>query len=328
VTEPRITNRPDPAAEAVAAAIARLAGDGGGATPADIATAAGVAYSTTNKKLRALREAGRAEPFDSPDKRTLWRLTTAGQTGTATEPEPVESTSGTEPGPAAEPAPDDGDPGAASPPATVAEPTVAETGDGEAGVAETGDGEAGVAETGDGEAGDEEPADDGTAADGAAPVATAAAAPVAESAEPPDGTGPDDAPADPLDIADGAADVAGDAADAGEAVQPATRRVPRPRRTTAEPADGDDGDATAVKLRRPPGSLRGAILDILEADPTGTYKVGALCKLIDKASEGTGYAKASQGAVYNEAIKLVGAHRAVQTADKHATFQIAPPTAG
>jgi len=309
VTEPRITGKTDAAAEAVAAAIGQLTRDGGGATPADIATAASVAYSTTNKKLRALRDAGRAESYDSPDKRTLWRLTTAaGQAGTATEPE------------AAEPTPDEGDPGAAAPPAG-AEPIE------EAGVEETG-----VEETGAREADDEEPADDGTATGGAAPIPAAATESATESAEQPDGIGPDDAQADQpdTDTDTGGADAASgaDAADVGEAARPATRRVPRARRTAAKPADGDDGDATVVKLRRPPGSLRGAILDILEVDPTRKYKVGALCKLIDKASEGTGYAKASQGAVYNEAIKLVGAHRAVQTADKPATFQIAPPTAG
>jgi hypothetical protein len=82
-----VTDQPttgaDAGAEAVAAAIGRL----GQATPADIATAAGIAYSTTNKKLRALRDAGRAESFDSPDKRTLWQLTIASTAATAEQPD-------------------------------------------------------------------------------------------------------------------------------------------------------------------------------------------------------------------------------------------------
>ena len=290
MTEPRTTGKTDPAAEAIAAAIGQLTGDGGGATPADIAAAAGVAYSTTNKKLRALREAGRAESFDSDDKRTLWRLTTASPASTATEPEAAPAT------------PDEGDPGAATPPATVAEPAE----------------QAGAKEAGDEETGVEEP-DDGTAA-AAAAAAMPAAATATDSAEQPDGTGPDETPADPpdTDTADGAAGEAGEA-EAGGAAKPAT-----PSDTPA--AAGDDGQAPAT-TRRPGGSLRGAILDILEANPDGQYKVGQLCKLIDKASEGTGYVNVGAGAVYNAVVKLVGEHRAVQTVDKPATFQLAPPAA-
>src|SRR6266480_4088204 len=57
--------------EAIAAALGRR----GQATPAEIAADAGVAYSTTNKKLRDLAAAGRAEKFTTEDNRTLWRLT-------------------------------------------------------------------------------------------------------------------------------------------------------------------------------------------------------------------------------------------------------------
>jgi hypothetical protein len=65
--------------EALVAAIGRL----GQATPAEIAADAGVAYSTTNKKLRDLAAAGRAEKFTTEDNRTLWRLT-GPDTGDAT----------------------------------------------------------------------------------------------------------------------------------------------------------------------------------------------------------------------------------------------------
>jgi hypothetical protein len=50
MTNKRTTGRTDAGVEAVAAAISRL----GQATAAAIAAEAGVAYSTTNKKLRAL----------------------------------------------------------------------------------------------------------------------------------------------------------------------------------------------------------------------------------------------------------------------------------
>jgi hypothetical protein len=301
VTEPRTTAKTDPtgrtgptgktdsAAEAVAAAIGRLGSDGAGATAADIAAAARVAYSTTNKKLRALKDASRAESFDGPDKRTMWRLP-AGSRATAVS---ASEAATVEPEPAVEPTGDTaqalgGDPAAAPPPAPV-----------------------------------EQPAADAVADTAAASTPAGVTGP--DDVEPdgqPGDAEPDDAPGDPSATVE--ADTA-NAAHADEAAQPATRPATRTRRTAPEPADGDD--APAAKLRRPAGSLRGAILDIMEADPGGQYKVGQLCKLIDKASEGTGYAKASQGAVYNEAVKLVGAHRAVQTVDKPATFQIAVPPA-
>jgi hypothetical protein len=59
VDNERTTGKIDAAAEKVATTIGRL----GQATAAAIAAEAGVAYSTTNKKLRALEAAGRAEAF-------------------------------------------------------------------------------------------------------------------------------------------------------------------------------------------------------------------------------------------------------------------------
>src|SRR6266511_2051182 len=241
VTEPRTTDTTDTTAEAVAAAIGRLTGDSdsGGATAADIAAAAHVAYSTTNKKLRALRDAGRATSSEGPDKRTRWRLTTAAPADTL--PGPTQATN-----------PDTDRPGEAEPAA---------------------------------------------------------------------------APADPPGTADsGGPDPAGDADADDAAARPATGRAARSGRAAAGPA-GSDG-ASAGTLRRPSGSLRGAILDVLEADPGRQYKVGELCKLIDRASEGSGYVNVGAGAVFNAVIKLVGEHRVMQTVDKPATFQIAAqPTA-
>jgi hypothetical protein len=297
MTEPRTTAKTDPtgktdsAAEAVAAVIGRLGSDGGGATAADIAVAAGVAYSTTNKKLRALKDAGRAESFDGPDKRTMWRLPAASRATavSASEAAAVEAEPAVEPTGDTAQAPG-GDPAAAPPPAPVEQPAADA-------IADT------AASTSAGVTGPDDVEPDGQPGD----------------AE------PDDAPGDPSATVEADTANAAGTDDADEAAQPATRPATPTRRTAPEPADGDD--APAAKLRRPAGSLRGAILDILEANPGGQYKVGQLCKLIDKASEGTGYAKASQGAVYNEAVKLVGAHRAMQTVDKPATFQIAVPPA-
>ncbi|MET7951031.1 MarR family transcriptional regulator [Micromonospora sp. NPDC005324] len=93
----------------------------------------------------------------------------------------------------------------------------------------------------------------------------------------------------------------------------------------AEAAATSDAATTAPgRSHRAKGSLRAAVLDILEAHPDRAYKTGELCKLIDAAEAGTGVLKARPGAVVNAAIKLVAAGTAVQTVDKPATFQLAP----
>jgi hypothetical protein len=92
VTEQR-TGKTDSAAEAIAAAIGRLGEAGTDATAAAISAEASVAYSTTNKKLRILREAGRAQSFDGTDNRTLWRLTNDADTGRTPGGQPDQDTS-------------------------------------------------------------------------------------------------------------------------------------------------------------------------------------------------------------------------------------------
>ncbi|TDC35133.1 MarR family transcriptional regulator [Micromonospora sp. 15K316] len=87
---------------------------------------------------------------------------------------------------------------------------------------------------------------------------------------------------------------------------------------------GEAGTATAGS-RRTKGSLRGAVLDILEAHPERAYKTSELCRLIDAANAGTDARKASAGAVVNAADKLVSDGKAVRTVEKPATFQLAPP---
>ncbi|MDG4760378.1 MarR family transcriptional regulator [Micromonospora sp. WMMD710] len=97
----------------------------------------------------------------------------------------------------------------------------------------------------------------------------------------------------------------------------------------------DDGEAEAVatpdaastapgRSHRAKGSLRAAVLDILEAHPDRAYKTSELCKLIDAANVGTDAKKASAGAVVNAADKLVGAGKAIRTEEKPVTFQLAP----
>lgn len=97
---------------------------------------------------------------------------------------------------------------------------------------------------------------------------------------------------------------------------------------SSDTVDATHAGARPAKTRRVGGSLRGAILDILEAHPDRQYKTGELCKLIDAANEGTGAAKASPGAVVNAATKLVAAGTALQTVERPATFQLAPASAG
>ncbi|RKN46180.1 MarR family winged helix-turn-helix transcriptional regulator [Micromonospora endolithica] len=100
-----------------------------------------------------------------------------------------------------------------------------------------------------------------------------------------------------------------------------------PRAAASEDAEPDTTASTetsSASSRRAKGSLRAAVLDILESHPDRAYKTGELCKLIDAAEAGTGVLKARPGAVVNAAVKLVGEGKVVQTVEKPATFQLAP----
>lgn len=96
----------------------------------------------------------------------------------------------------------------------------------------------------------------------------------------------------------------------------------------AQAAEPPSSTASTVNSRRAGGSLRGAILDILQAHPDRQYKIRELCRLIDDANAGTGAAKASAGAVANAVIKLAAAGTVVQTVEQPATFQLAPINGG
>ncbi|MEV0726908.1 MarR family transcriptional regulator [Micromonospora purpureochromogenes] len=239
----------------------------GEASAAAVAEKAGLGYSTTTPKLRAWEDSGQAERVRTADGRTLWRLTDAGRTATAT-------TATTDP-----------------PPAGVETPELTAEPDATDAHSQSGEGPSATSPGGDPPAsGDDhrEPAptspDPGAMPDPEVSTATGDDA----RGEPPAGPAPQKQPDDP---------------DPGEALQAETR------------------PATA---RRAGGSLRGAVLDVLEAHPDRQYKVGELCRLVDAANAGTDAAKASAGAVANALAKLVVAGNVVQTVERPATFQLAP----
>ncbi|MGW3607817.1 MarR family transcriptional regulator [Micromonospora sp. NPDC005161] len=260
----------------------------GEATAAAVAEHAGLGYSTTTPKLRAWEGSGQAERFRTGDGRSLWRLTDAGRTATA-----ATATTGA-PHPTA---------------AEVPEPTadVAATED----QSSTDDAfsPAAAAET-------PQPAGGSPSAQ-PHPDPHAPAAP--EPAEPTEPNSKVDTPAVATSIP---------AADADQDQDAPGEPTPADGRPDAETADAPPDGSPPVTARRVGGSLRGAVLDLLEAHPDRAYKTGELSKLIDAANAGTGAAKASPGAVANAAIKLVADGKAVQTVDRPATFQLAPATGG
>ncbi|PWU60658.1 hypothetical protein DLE60_09895 [Micromonospora globispora] len=150
---------------------------------------------------------------------------------------------------------------------------------------------------------------------------TAAGGHPAASGEPAEEEPGLDAPAAPEETATSPAET-------GSADVPAS---PTPQETTADgrhAAPTPQVEDRSTKARRAGGSLRGTILDILEAHPDRQYKTGELAKLIDAGNAGSGAAKASPGAVANAATKLVATGKAVQTVERPATFQLAPANVG
>lgn len=274
----------------VLAALAEL----GETTAAAIAEHVGLGYSTVTPKLRTWENTGQAERFRTDDGRTLWRLTAAGRAATAVaESEPAAQTEATPN--AAErsgPAPDS-DTGAGADAIATAEQQREDTGTPADGV----------------EAVDTVSVSTGVQAqpDAASPTVDAQP-PAADPTAPSDNPPPDDPTTPPADTTD---------QDTGD-----TTAVP-PSPGTADNGEATDEDKT-TPLRRSPGSMRAAVLDICEAHPDRQYKVGELCKLIDAANAGTDAKKASQGAVYNACTKLAAAGTLTQTVDKPATFGLTP----
>ncbi|MER7894293.1 MarR family transcriptional regulator [Micromonospora sp. NPDC094482] len=270
-----MTDTPGPTPAHTTCKVLAALGELGEATASAVAERAGLGYSTTTAKLRAWEQTGQTEKLPADGNRTVWRLTAAGRTTTATSglpplPDAVADT------PVDEPALSTADPGVPV----------------DAGPALDQDGERPVPPG--------EPADDELPG----PTSDACAAPSTSRG---DGEQPPPAQADQ----DG---------------------------QQADPGPGDTGaaaDADPVSEvpwmgngRRAKGSLRAAVLDILEAHPDRQYKTGELSKLIDAANAGTSARKASAGAVHNAAVKLVAAGTAVQTVERPATFQLAPAADG
>src|SRR2546430_1522910 len=138
---------------------------------------------------------------------------------------------------------------------------------------------------------------------------------------PGDGPGADEVHA--IDEVDSGA--AGDTEQVAGTGQPADVSASHPAAETAEPAAGGRAHdpADSAKPRRAHGTLRGAVLDILEAHPGQGFKVGELCKLIDATNEGSEVAKASPGAVVLACQRLVAKGNGVLAVEKPATFQLA-----
>jgi DNA-binding MarR family transcriptional regulator len=325
----------------------------GEGTPKGIAELAGIGYSTTTPKLRALQDAGHAERFSDGQGRILWRLTAAGRTEAETHTSPTGDPD-TAPTPHHD-NPDDAGQTTDGPPAAVPPPSDTTT------AADLGD-----EPLDEPDAPDTAPDQQTTTLDAHDAVAQPAPQPAAASDEPdgaprnvtaaaeqgtdqPDDTDPPDPAADatttrPVDTqpdtgvppggqgpqprADVDTSDRGDTANAdadavtGAAPSAAPAQGVAPLGGQADPAATDE----PATPRRTSGSLRGAILDILHEHPGQQYKTGELCKLIDRANAGTNTARASAGAVHNAVVKLVGDGHAVQTVEKPATFALAPTT--
>ena len=298
----------EPTAQArILAALTRL----GEATAAAVAEAAGLGYSTTTPKLRALQEAGQAEPVRA-DGRTLWRAVPTGtapitdlggQPESAVEAEPTTLPSGAITGGAiATAAPDHPDSEATASTLLGNRPS----------------------------AGHDDAPEPIQTAETPQPSPEPEASEQRVEPEVDDGVAPDDQPglvddvpdtptARPLvDAPEHLDTTGGDASGAVTGIAVADQPAP--------PATADTGPGG--RSRRKPGTYRVAILAVLGAHPDQGFKVGEVCRAID-AHTGTdsGVVKAGPGAVANALYKLVCAGLVIQTVETPATFQLAPHAA-
>ncbi|WP_371409316.1 MarR family transcriptional regulator [Micromonospora zamorensis] len=292
------------ALDKVAAALAALNQD----TAAAIAQRAGVGYSTATKRLRTLAEAGQAEPLRVDDGRTLWRHLSNTTTSTDSDDPPATTTDARrDPPPAL--TDDNADeaygPGEALGPAEAASAAMPAGPDDESTSPQPDDERR---PTPDSDAGQPAQQDPPAKPDNVPDAPTTTHAEAGE--------------ASPADAENPAAADASGQADPGPSLDPADSDD-----TVASSSPSEAPSASGAGTpRRSKGSLRGAILDVLEAHPGQPFKTSQLCRAIDQANEGTDSAKASAGAVVNAAHKLVADGVAVQVAEKPATFQLAPTT--
>jgi DNA-binding MarR family transcriptional regulator len=173
-------------------------------------------------------------------------------------------------------------------------------------------------------------------ADAATPAETALDDSAADEATEPDllagsdpaAAAPPPVTADSSEITDG-----GDADETG--TYPAEPAPADGGPTSSEAADSDTGQygasgttaaaAAPAKRKRPKGALQVSALAILQANSGSEYKVDEMRKLIDQADAGTGYPRASHGAVANALDSLERDGKAVKVEDrKAATFTLAP----
>lgn len=297
----------------VLAAIAVL----GRAETRDIATQAGMAYSTLTPKLRALEGDGLAQRITEAGT-SHWQLTARGVLAAAVTSDAID-VDNTLP---LDTEPSDGEDTATGLAETQkADPTDAGTED--AATAEAPVDEAGprgaadavqIAAVDADDADDAELADDTLLPRAEADDTSATADGVKDTEH--DGTDGDH---------EQVAEVAGAAADHSKGES--DDATASDRDTAAVPEAGDAGDSAAsaaeaenatAKPRRRGGTLREAALAALRK--LGPSKVGAVCKAIDEANEGTGAAKASPGAVRNALDKLTEDGLAALVAEKPATF--------
>ncbi|MEU8015957.1 MarR family transcriptional regulator [Micromonospora parva] len=290
------------ALEKVAAALAALGQD----TAAAIAQRAGVGYSTATKRLRTLAEAGQAEPLRADDGPTLWRHLPNTATSTDSDDPQAATTDARRDPPAL--TDDNADeahgPDEAPGPAEAANTAMAAGPDDESTSLQPDDARRPTPDSDAGPALQDPPAQPDNVPD--APTTTHAEA---GEASPADAENPP-------------------AADASGQAEPGPSLDLASSDETGAPSSPSDAPSVSGggKPRRSKGSLRGAILDVLEAHPGQPFKTSQLCKAIDQANEGTDSAKASAGAVVNAVHKLVTDGVAVQIAEKPATFQLAPAT--
>ncbi|WP_028188852.1 hypothetical protein [Salinispora pacifica] len=296
-----------PALDKVAAALAEL----GQEAAAAIAEYAGVGYSTATKKLRVLEEAGKAEPYRADDGRTLWRRAASAASSTDGD-DASASTSDAKPLDA--PAPPSGEGGGheqpdepstpaddTTEPDEPATPTACTTEPDEPTAARPHDADVASSDAGVDRPTLHDPPDE-------SPTGPALSAEVDDKR---------DEPAETAGMSDSDAATV-DEADTGDTPASTDGSV-----SASAPAE-DPSASTDGKPRRSKGTLRGAILDVLEAHPDQQFRTSQLCKAIDKAKEGSGSAKASAGAVVNAVHKLVADNLAVQVVERPAAFQLAP----
>ncbi|WP_433458402.1 MarR family transcriptional regulator [Micromonospora sp. CA-248212] len=295
---------PPSALDKVAAALAALGQD----TAAAIAQHAGVGYSTATKRLRTLAEAGQAEPLRADDGPTLWRHLSKTTTSTNSDDPPATTTDARrDPPPALRGDNADEAHGPDEAPRPAEETSTA-------GAARPDDDSTSL-----------QPDDERRSTPDSDPGQAALPDPAAQPDSVPDAPTTTHAEAgevSPADAEDPAAADASGQADSRPSADPPGSDEPV---ACSSPSDAPSASGSG-KPRRSKGSLRGAILDVLEAHPGQPFKTSQLCKAIDQANEDTDSAKASAGAVVNAVHKLVTDGVAVQVAEKPATFQLAPTT--